>query len=107
MIAESPIQKSSVQMKHFKWYDKQDILYLTRLRRFETKLGERVHCITDRNQIEQSLQQSDAKYVLLGIPEDIGVRANQGVGGTDSLWIPFLASFLNIQSNDYITGDDL
>ena len=105
--ATAALPKTILQMKHFKWYDKQDILYLTRLRRFETKLGERVHCITDKNNIEQSIRQSDAKYVLFGIPEDIGVRANQGLGGTDSLWIPFLASFLNIQSNDYITGDDL
>ena len=29
-------------MNHFKFYNKEDILYLTRLRRFETKLGERV-----------------------------------------------------------------
>ncbi|HUR11691.1 MAG TPA: arginase family protein, partial [Flavitalea sp.] len=94
-------------MKHFKWYDKQDVLYLTKLRRFETKLGERLHCIMDKNQPEQSLLQSDAKYVLFGIPEDIGVKANQGTGGTDSLWIPFLISFLNIQSNDFITGDDI
>lgn len=94
-------------MKHFKWYDKQDILYLTRLRRFETKLAERLHCISDRNQIEHSIQTSDAKFVLFGIPEDIGVRANGGIGGTDSLWIPFLLAFLNIQSNDLITGDDI
>src|SRR5688500_12547689 len=107
MTATAALPKTILQMKHFKWYDKQDILYLTRLRRFETKLGERVHCITDKNNIEQSIRQSDAKYVLFGIPEDIGVRANQGLGGTDSLWIPFLASFLNIQSNDYTTGDDL
>lgn len=94
-------------MKHFKWYDKQDILYLSKLRRFETKLGERIHCITDKNQLEQSIQKSDARYVLFGIPEDIGVKANGGMGGTDSLWIPFLMSFLNIQSNDLITGDDI
>lgn len=94
-------------MKHFKWYDKQDILYLTHLRRFETKLGERIHCIADKTQPEQSIQTSDAKYVIFGIPEDIGVRANQGVGGTDSLWIPFLVSILNIQSNDFISGDDI
>jgi formiminoglutamase len=27
-------------MKHFKFYNKQDILYLTKIRRFETKLGD-------------------------------------------------------------------
>ena len=29
-------------MKHFKFYSKEDILSLTRVRRFETRLGERV-----------------------------------------------------------------
>ena len=94
-------------MKHFKFYNKHDILSLTKIRRFETKLGERIHCPGDRPQLELSLQQSTAKYVLVGIPEDIGVKANHGVGGTDSVWVPFLSSFLNIQSNDFVVGDEL
>lgn len=94
-------------MKHFKFYNKPDILSLTKIRRFETKLGERIHSLDDKSQLEFSLQQSTAKYVLLGIPEDIGVRANHGVGGTDSVWVPFLTSFLNIQSNDFVVGDEL
>lgn len=94
-------------MKHFKYYNKHDILSLTKIRRFETKLGERIQCVGDRPQLEFSLQQSSAKYVLIGVPEDIGVRANHGVGGTDSVWVPFLSSFLNTQSNDFVTGDEL
>jgi formiminoglutamase len=92
---------------HFKFYDKQDILYFTRIRRFETKLGERLQVIRDKQQLEQSLEQSTAKYVMFGIPEDIGVRANYGNGGTDSSWMPFLSSFLNIQSNDFLGGDEI
>jgi formiminoglutamase len=94
-------------MKHFKFYNKHDILSLTKIRRFETKLGERVHCLPDKTQLESSLQQTPAKYILFGIPEDIGVRANHGVGGTDSVWVPFLSCFLNIQSNDFVVGDEL
>lgn len=94
-------------MKHFKYYDKQDILSLTKLRKFETRLGECIQVIADKNQLEASLAQSTATYVLIGIPEDIGVRANHGVGGTDSIWIPFLSSFLNIQSNDFLLGDEV
>jgi formiminoglutamase len=94
-------------MKHFKPYEKKDILSLTRLRRFETKLGERVQSLKDKSQLEASLKQSSAPYVLFGIPEDIGVRANYGVGGTDSVWLPFLSSFLNIQSSDFMVGDEL
>ncbi len=54
-----------------------------------------------------SLDESKAKYVLFGIPEDIGVKANNGIGGTESVWQPFLRSFLNIQSNDFLIGDEV
>lgn len=94
-------------MKHIKIYNKQDILSLTRIRRFETKVGERLHIIKDVSQLEESIEKSPAKYVLLGIPEDIGVKANHGNGGTETAWLPFLQSFINIQSNDFFTGDDV
>lgn len=94
-------------MQHFKYYNKEDILYLTRIRRFETKIGERVHVVNTPDQLQKWLESDSIKYVLFGIPEDIGVRANDGVGGTDSLWIPFLSSFLNTQSNDFLGGDDI
>lgn len=94
-------------MKHFKYYDKQDVLSLTKIRKFETRLGESIQVITDKTKLEASLAQSTARYVLLGIPEDIGVRANHGIGGTDSIWIPFLTAFLNIQSNDFLVGDEV
>jgi formiminoglutamase len=58
-------------------------------------------------QLEQSLQNSSAGFVLLGIPEDIGVKANHGIGGADSSWIPFLQAFLNTQSNDFLEGGEL
>jgi formiminoglutamase len=93
--------------QHFKYYDKEDVLSLTRIRRFETKLGERINVIHDKHHLEQSLQHSTAKYVLFGVPEDIGVKANYGLGGTDSAWVPFLSSFLNIQSNDFAGGEEV
>lgn len=94
-------------MKHFTFYTRQDILTLTKLRRFETKLGENLQVISDKQQLENSLRQSTARYVVFGIPEDIGVRANYGIGGADSAWTPFLAAFLNIQSNDFLGGEEI
>jgi formiminoglutamase len=94
-------------MKHFRFYNKQDILSLTKLRRYETKLGESVICVNDPIQFESFLKTTKATYFLIGIPEDIGVRANSGVAGADSAWIPFLQSFLNIQSNDFLGGDEI
>jgi formiminoglutamase len=92
-------------MKHFIFYNKHDILNMTHIRRFETKLGESVQVLPDTMKWEEGLQQSMARYVLFGIPEDIGIRANHGTAGADSAWQPFLSSFLNIQSNDFLNGE--
>ncbi len=94
-------------MKHFKFYSKDDILSVTKIRRFETKVGERIKVLSSTDNWIEALQQSSAKYVLLGIPEDIGIKANYGIGGADTVWLPFLMSFLNTQSNDFLTGDDI
>ncbi|MBV9986949.1 MAG: formimidoylglutamase [Chitinophagaceae bacterium] len=94
-------------MSHFRFYNKKDILALTRIRRFETKLGERLQVLADPSKLEQSLKNTSSSFVLLGIPEDIGVKANMGIGGTDSAWMPFLQSFLNIQSNDFLEGSEI
>lgn len=94
-------------MQRFRFYNKEDVLTLTKIRRFETKLGERVQLVNNREQFEQVLEKSNAKYVLFGIPEDIGVKANGGVGGTNTAWFPFLNAFLNIQSSDFLQGDEI
>ena len=94
-------------LQHFKTYSKQDILALTKLRQFETKLGEQVQVIKSLSDLESELKNSKAKFVLFGIPEDIGVRANGGLGGADSCWLPFLQSFLNIQSNLFLDGQEI
>jgi formiminoglutamase len=94
-------------MGHFRILRKNDILSITRIRRFETKLGERVTCITNGGTLEDLLKNEAVKYVIVGIPEDIGVLGNQGTAGTSTLWERFLSSFLNIQSNDFLEGHDV
>lgn len=94
-------------LSHFKFYSKQDILALTRIRKFETKLGERLQVISNFNDLDNALKSNKAKFVLFGIPEDIGVKANDGMGGADTSWHSFLQSFLNIQSNDFLDGEEI
>jgi formiminoglutamase len=96
-----------MNLTHFKTYSKQDVLSLTRLRRFETKLGERVQVLSDQLEIGESLASAAARFVVIGIPENIGVQANYGMGGTSTAWLSFLQSFLNIQSNDFLTGEGI
>jgi formiminoglutamase len=94
-------------MRHLKVYNKQDVLSLTKLRRFETKLGERLQTLSNPGDIETSLAESNARFVLFGVPEDLGAKGNFGIGGADTLWIPFLQSWLNIQSNDFFDGGEV
>ncbi len=94
-------------MEHFKFYSKHDILSLTKIRRFETKLGERLQYVHDTAHWSEELAQSSIRYIILGIPEDIGIRANHGIGGADTAWLPFLSAFLNIQSNEFLPGEDI
>lgn len=91
---------------HFKFYKRQDILSITRLRRFETKLGECIQHLQDKP-LAEALSQSKARYVVVGIPEDIGVRANYGTGGTETIWLPFLQTLCNMQSTDLFTGEEV
>ena len=93
-------------MKHFKFYGKKDIISLTKQRRFETKIGERIQYLP-KGDWPEVLHENTSKYVLVGIPEDIGVKANHGTGGADCNWYPFLHEFLNIQSNDFCSGEDI
>jgi formiminoglutamase len=94
-------------MKHFNFLNKQDILALTELRRFETKLGEKVQYIAEKDQLETALGKSLARYVVFGIPEDIGVRANLEQGSTETNWLPFLRAFVNQQSSDFLNGEEI
>jgi formiminoglutamase len=104
---ETKSETKPVALRRLKVYNKQDVLSLTRIRKFETKLGERLLLVSDANNLEASLQASPAKFVIVGIPEDIGIKANESVGGADTVWIPFLQQFLNIQSNDFLDGEEM
>lgn len=93
---------------YFKPYHKADVLAHTSIRRFETKLGEVLEPFKRMNEsVEECVAQLSAKFVILGVVEDIGVKANYGMGGTGSAWVPFLQQFCNIQSNDFLMGNDI
>jgi len=94
-------------MKLIQLYHKKEINSFTRTRNNELKIGEQVKTLSTEKKWNQELKETDCKFVLLGIPEDIGVRANYGRGGAHTAWKPALESFLNEQSNDFLTGESL
>jgi formiminoglutamase len=94
-------------MKSLELYSKKDIDHLTRKRTNEIKIGEDVTVLKSEINWEEELLNSNCKFVLLGIPEDIGVKANYGRGGAHTAWKPALDSFLSQQSNEFLNGKEV
>lgn len=89
-------------------YSAEQVNQLVKKRAGETRLGEKMQTLhTSGDTLEERLLSSRVNYVLLGIPEDLGVRANYGRGGAYSAWQPVLNTMLNVQSNSFLTGEDI
>ena len=84
-----------------------DLAKITNHRSGEIKFGEKMQTIPKDADITAFLKESTAKYVLLGIPEDIGVRANFGRPGAASAWDSAIRSIANIQHNRFCKGSQL
>lgn len=67
----------------------------------ESKFGEHIKLLSSTTSIYESLTNLDVKYVILGIPEDVGVFANLGKKGTRNAWEATLKVLLNIQYNAF------
>lgn len=87
-------------MEILKAYYKEDVLKLTRTRTGEEKIGEKVEFCTKNWQTD--LKNSSCKFVIFGVAEDIGVRANFGRPGASTAFKPALESFLSQQNNDFL-----
>jgi formiminoglutamase len=60
-----------------------------------------------RHRSNHFLSTCEAQYVLVGIPEDIGIRANFGRPGAASAWDSALRSIANIQHNRFCKGSQI
>jgi len=63
--------------------------------------------VPQNSDVAAFLNDCPAKYVLFGIPEDIGVRANFGRPGAASAWESAIKSIANIQYNRFCKGEQL
>ena len=84
-----------------------DLAKVTNHRSGEIKFGEKMMTIPKGIDPATFLKTSEAKYVLFGIPEDIGVRANFGRPGTASAWESAIGSIANIQHNRFCKGSQI
>lgn len=90
-------------MSLLKFYSQKHLSQYLSVRPGETKLGEKIAFISGF----EELPKSSSQFVIFGIPEDIGVRANYGKPGTANAWEAFLSSFLNIQDNRFIDPEKI
>lgn len=84
-----------------------DLGKITQHRSGEVKFGEKMQTVPRGVSPFDFLTQCDAKFVLFGIPEDIGVRANNGRAGTASAWSYAIKSIANMQHNKFCKGDSV
>ncbi|MFV5686021.1 formimidoylglutamase [Flavobacterium sp. GB2R13] len=84
-----------------------DLAKITNHRSGEIKFGEKMITVPKGTDPIAFLKTCEAKYVLFGIPEDIGIRANFGRPGAASAWDSAIKSIANIQHNRFCKGSQL
>ena len=76
-------------------------------RKGETKFCEAIQIPKPSLTIEDNLKQTNAKFILFGIEESIGVFANYGKTGAEKTWTPILTTLLNTQNNKFNHASEL
>ncbi len=88
-------------------FSNSDLSKITNHRSGEVKYGEKMITIPKEQNIVEFLKKCEQQFILFGIPEDIGVRANFGRPGADSAWESALNSIANIQHNRFCKGSQI
>ena len=84
-----------------------DLAKVTNFRSGEVKFGEKMLTVPKNTEASTYLYSCEAKYVLFGIPEDIGIIANNGRPGAASAWDSAIKNIANIQHNRFCKGSQL
>jgi formiminoglutamase len=84
-----------------------DLAKVTNHRSGEVKFGEKMITVKKDENSFDLLINSEAQFVLFGIPEDIGIRANYGRPGAASAWESAIRSIANIQHNRFCKGNTI
>jgi formiminoglutamase len=88
-------------------FKQSDLSKITSFRNGEVKFGEKMIIVPKDEDVFEFLKRSEAKYVILGIPEDVGIRANLGRPGAKSAWESAIQSIANIQHNRFCKGSQI
>lgn len=91
-----------------KGFTKDVIETKTSLREGEEKLGQVIHYWNDQlSDFGEWLKEFKGKFVIIGVKESIGPKANMGKSGAELGFDSFINSFLNIQNNRYISSEQI
>lgn len=90
-------------MKHLKYIEPQHARDLVSIRPGEQKLGEVIKVLTSL----EDLKSQAAPFVLIGIREEIGVKANLGRPACKDTFVQILKPLLNIQVNRFLDPEML
>ena len=98
-------------MNHLTLADTQYLAAYFTPRDGETKIAQHLQFVngadTDLLLALQRIKENGVRFILLGVPEDIGPRANLGRGGSNHGWSAFLSRFANLQQNSFIKGNEI
>ncbi len=84
-----------------------DLSKITNHRSGEIKYGEKMAVVPKEYDVISFLKICEQQFVLFGIPEDIGIRANFGRPGADSAWQGAIKSIANMQHNRFNKGSQI
>ncbi len=85
-------------------YDESHLAGLVATRNAEQRVFQSLALLDTQVEFTQALKDArdfGIRYVIFGIPEDIGPRANLGKGGADEGFRAFLSKFLNYPVNEF------
>ena len=94
-------------MENITLLSQNELAKITNHRSGEIKFGEKIITVPKDTDIVEFITNNEAKFVLFGIPEDIGVKANLGRIGAASAYDSALQSLANIQHNKFCKGSNL
>lgn len=85
---------------YFEYFNSENLSQLFSVREGEEKLGQKVR-------VNSTPIDLNGKFVIIGVAEDIGPRANLGFAGAEAGFNAFITRFLNVQSNRFLNGSDI
>ncbi len=95
-------------MENFEYFNTSTLSEHLVLRKDETKFGEKIkYPANQKVSLNDFLSQTNASFIVFGIKEFAGIKANFGRVGTTHSWDVFLSAFLNIQNNKHLKASNV